>query len=838
VATQYDRTHGIAAALRIALLAGACLAFTDAALAGPLGDAEARAFAIQKLLDDGKASEGEVLAREALRLIEQEAGAETAATANICRLLGDALFSQKRYAEAEPYFRRSMAILEKVIGPNHLDVAQSASDLAITLRYLERHDEAEPLYSQAIAIRERLLGPEHGDVAKSWFRLSRLHDAKREYGKAAEALGHAVAIGEKAFGPNDRSVIQWTWEQAAELYDSGDASAAEPLYRKSIAAAERVLPSDDLKLATYRQGLATLLRHSDRAIEAEPLYRLVLAARERGLAADDPAIAVTLDGLAQSLDRLDEQAEAVPLYQRALAIRDQVDGADSRASAKLLSLLGRSLMGLDRAAEAEPLFRRMLAIYERIDGLESAGVAEAARWISHAVTRQNRDAEAEIFQKRALAISEKVHGPEHLLTAYDLLGLGLLYSGQQRLGEAEPLLTRALAIMEASDSKESASAARTALAFVKFGLGEREEAARLAERSLAEYTELRGLEDLGTVDMMATLAQFRLQLGDLAEAERLAVAAQEALDRKAPESRLLIRINSLLGSVRLAQGQPADALSLHEQALADLQQRYGVDNPETRTALSDVARAKFQLRDYAGAASYFERSIALTEKVAEIDAAIAFTNRTSKIEDEAIARGGAFDALVKSYDRLAEQQPAEREVSAEKSFRVAQRVIDSQAAAALSQMSARQAAGSGRISSTSGRAQIASSSIFVRWRRASAMPRRRRRSNASLPRPTPASWRSTGGSRSSSPILPSCRSRRFCRSPKCRLRSPRTRCSCSMPTRRRSARSPQRPIFGSCPNEAIRAGFALDARPPSFRPPCANCATGWESVRRRAARNH
>jgi CHAT domain-containing protein len=681
-----------------AALLGAILILPTAGWAGPADEVAARTHEIQAMLDAGKPVEGEAAARAALDQAQTALGPDSPVTADLNRLLGDALYSQGKYDQAEPCFRTALSLRTKIFGRDHLDTAQSTSDLALTLRNLKRYDEAEPLFRQAIATREKLLGPEHGDVARSWFRLSRMLDAKGEYAKAAEALGKAVEIGTKAFGPDDRTVVLWTGERAAELHDAGDHAAAEPVYRQAIERADKTFPADDLELATFRSGLATLLRQAGNLAEAELLYRLALAAREKGLGGGDPRIATTAEGLGRTLDSLGRAGEAVPLYERALHIREQADGPESTAIANILSRLGDALLSLDRAEDAEPVFRRLLAYRERTEQPEDRGVHDAVRSTAMALDRQSRSAEAETFRKRALAIAERIYGPDDFFTAYDLLSLGLLYAGQQRFKEGEPLLTRAIAVMEGiRDAHDSLPAARSALAFLKFSLGEREEAAALLEDALASIAAEPAADERAVADLMLALAQMRSALGETDKAERLIAQARSIYARHAPQSRAMLRTVSLLGDIRLAQGRAEEAFVLYNSVLAELEQRYGAESPETQSALAGLGRAAFAADKFDLAAGFMERSVALIDRIAAIDATAAFANRTGAVEDEAIARAASYDHLIKTYDRLAETAPASRAAFSERAFRVAQRVIESEAAQALAQLAARQAAGSGRL---------------------------------------------------------------------------------------------------------------------------------------------
>ncbi|MBX3579787.1 MAG: tetratricopeptide repeat protein [Rhizobiaceae bacterium] len=676
----------VTALLRAALLASA-FACTPV-FAGPAEDVDAQAAAIQALLDAGRPADGEALARDAARLAETALGSEAAGTANIYRLLGDTLFDQKRFADAEPFFRKALDIRARVLGENHADTARSAGDLAVTLKSLERYDESETLYRRALAIRQAVFGPDHAEVARSWFRLARLFDAKGDYVTAAATMAEAIAVGTKAFGPSDATVIVWMGERAAQLHDAGDSAAAEPAYRAAIAAGETAFAADDIDLATFRQGLATLLRQTERPAEAAALYRLVLPVREAALGANDRGTGATLDGLARSLEMTGAFAEALPLYQRLAALREADGGT---ALADTLARIGNAQLRLDRAADAEATFRRELAIREQVEGPESAGVANAARWIARAAQSLDRDAEAELFHRRALAISEKVGGPDNVLTGFDLLGLGLLYSGQQRFAEAEPLLDRALKILGGT---HSGTAARNALSFLKFASGEKDEAVALAETSLSEIVAAGEADTAAGADFKLSLAQMLLDTGDLARAEVLATDAAATYARHLPEGRAILRAQSLVGSIRLEQGRTTDAAAIYQSVLDELRARHGEDSTDLQPALADLARAKFASGDFSGAAALFEQSAALIERLASIDADVAFGARTGEVEDVALGRAGVFDFLVKSYDRLEESGTAGQ---AEKAFLAAQRVIQSEAAKALGQMASRQAAGTGPL---------------------------------------------------------------------------------------------------------------------------------------------
>ncbi len=122
----------------------------------------------------GRYSEAEPYAKEALRLATEEFGPNDSTTADLLNSLALLYQAQGHYAEAEPLYQRSLAIREKALGPEHPDVATSLNNLAALNQTQGRYAKAEPLYQHSLAIWEKALGPEHPDVATSLNNLAAL----------------------------------------------------------------------------------------------------------------------------------------------------------------------------------------------------------------------------------------------------------------------------------------------------------------------------------------------------------------------------------------------------------------------------------------------------------------------------------------------------------------------------------------------------------------------------------------------------------------------------------------------------------------------------------------
>jgi CHAT domain-containing protein/tetratricopeptide (TPR) repeat protein len=603
---------------------------------------------IEYALEDYRPADAETVARKALNLALEEYGAEHLVTANLHRLLGDALYSQDRYADAERHFRPAAAVREKLLGTYHADTAVSINDLAISLRRQERYEEALPLYRKVLDIREKVLGPDHADTARSTFWVATVLQSLERGGEAASVMGTAVERALIALGPTDRFTILWMGQHADLLQDAGDFAAAEPVY-----------------------------------IEADKLGKVALDPQ-------DALLSYPLHGLAKLYYRQGRHAEAAPLYRAAIAIREAAYGSEDSDTLASVDGLARALWALGEVEEAEALFRRLLAVRELEDGPDALATADLLRWVGRAASAQGRKAEAEIVFKRVLAISETHLGFDHILTGFDLIALGQLYSGQERFEEARPLLERGVDVLAASpDGGSSVVAALAALSFVERATGNIDRAIELTEQALAETIASKGPRTREVADITFMLGTYRRDAGDLDAGDRLVTNARELYAELAPTSRAYFRITSELGRIRQEQGRTLEALALHRESYAALVSRYGEDSAELRPVLSDLGNALFATSDYETAAANFARAAAIVERLAAVDAATAFAARTGEVEDQVTAAGRVFDALVKSYFRL----PG----SAEKAFLVAQRATESDAAQALAQMAARQASGSGEL---------------------------------------------------------------------------------------------------------------------------------------------
>lgn len=681
--------------LRAVLLAGTVLTACPV-FAGPSEDAAARAIEIQKMLDAGKPADAEALARAALAAAKTALGAESIEVANLSRLAGDTLFDQKHYAEAEPFFRSALLLREKLLGPDHLDTARSNGDLAANLKASGDYAGAEPYYRKALAIREKSLGRDHADVVRSLWRLALVVDLQKRLPEAITMMQEVVARGEKAFG--DPALASVLSDLAGMQVDAGQTDVALAAYGRALGIREKVYEAGDGRIADTRLRLARLLSSAGRVDDLVAFFDAALARDEAALGPGDPRVGDTLRRYATQLMLSERPDRAEPLFSRAEAIRSATEGPDSLRLAEAKEDHAVALKDLERLADAERLYREALAIREKVNGIGSAEAVTSILHLANIVGSLDRPVEAETLYKQAIDSGTARLGPDNIMVGFADLFLGMLVFGQNRMDESEPLLRRGVAIMEANGQAGGmADTARVTLGLIMVARDQTAEAAKLYEGLVASSEKSQGAQSTITAQYRLSYASMLRRLGRYDAAERQLEAATPVLAASPAHAKAFTDALYALGDVRRGQKRYAEAGGLYREVIERRTALFGATNRTTLSAMADLALVEAASGNDEKAAELLERFTAAIDIMADVNAAAAADARVGRVEDSAISSGAVYDYLARIYARLADKHPEQRAAYSAKAFAVSQRVIESQAAAALQQMAARQATGSGEL---------------------------------------------------------------------------------------------------------------------------------------------
>ncbi|KKM70124.1 hypothetical protein LCGC14_1443890 [marine sediment metagenome] len=130
-----------------------CLIAVPAFPQGPSGKWKTLNQEARSLYRKGQYTRAVVVAKKALQVAEQKAGADHPDVATSLSNLAALHYKQGQYAKAEPLYKRSLAIYEKVLGPDHPNVATILGSIAKLYRATERVAEAEVLEKRVARIR-------------------------------------------------------------------------------------------------------------------------------------------------------------------------------------------------------------------------------------------------------------------------------------------------------------------------------------------------------------------------------------------------------------------------------------------------------------------------------------------------------------------------------------------------------------------------------------------------------------------------------------------------------------------------------------------------------------
>jgi CHAT domain-containing protein/Tfp pilus assembly protein PilF len=380
------------------------------------------------------------------------------------------------------------------------------------------------------------------------------------------------------------------------------------------------------------------------------------AAVKARFGANHPDYAGVLENLAAAYKYQAKYAEAEGLYRRVLAIREQAVGANHPDIVLPLNGLAIVYVAQGKYAEAEGLFKRALAIREQVHRPDDADLIRSLNGLANVYKITGKNVEAEGLYERTLAIAERILGANHRDVGTFRNNLGTVYLALRKYAEAEGLFKRALAIREQALGPNHPDVAQT-------------------------------LDNLGIV---------YTDMGKYADAEglynRALMITEQALGANHPEA-----ANSLivLANVYRSQGKYVEAQELYERALAIKERAFGANHPDVAIALNNLANLFGLEADSGNALAYSRKATAAVIAHASVDAAGAGNmERTGGLIEQ---RAGFFVRHVANLAAAVRQNIEPEPAAGREALGVAQWAVQSSAGAAVQQMAARFATGSGAL---------------------------------------------------------------------------------------------------------------------------------------------
>ena len=440
-------------------------------------------------------------------------------------------------------------------------------------------------------------------------------------------------------------------ETLAGLYNiTRRLTEAEPLYKRALAIRDKTLGAADPDTVRLLGQLGVIYRQLGRAAEAEVLEKRSREATLQQIGPpDDPVRLRNEAGFHQARGEL---AEAERLYRQALAADEKKHGPDNPRIVRSLSSLADFYRRQGQLAEAEALVKRALAIREKSNE-EADRLLDWARMYEEWAKRhsqEGRQAEAEKLNKDAQKHRAEARSTENIATAQALRELAEVYAAQDRHVEAEPLLKRALAIYEKQFGADSEHTAGTVQKLAEVYHAQRRygEAEPVYKRALSMLEKRHGAGTMHSLALLGKLAEVYEDLGRHGEAEQLMQRSHAAWEKA-----------------------------------------FGPEAPLTAGSLVRLAKFYLKVQKWSEAHAASSRATAITVKQMRREGETVQRPRSSgQIGIDPVRRNVLF-GHVGIAARVAEKTPGQVGALTAEAYETAQWALQSDAAAALAQMSAR-----------------------------------------------------------------------------------------------------------------------------------------------------
>ena len=228
------------------------------------------------------------------------------------------------YADAESEFREAVRLEETVAGADSTNVMKLVDSLTETMINRGELSAAEPMIREELARSQRSFGGVHPAVATCLENLADLLWQRGDLAGADQMLRQALSQWRVFQDPKNISVS--LNDLGLVQLDRGDMTGAEASFRESLDIRKSLLPPGHPALAMALNNLAMSLWYKGDLTGAEAIDRQTLE-MERGLYHDGSAnTAATLNNLAMVLRDRGDFAAAEPLQREALAMVEKASG--------------------------------------------------------------------------------------------------------------------------------------------------------------------------------------------------------------------------------------------------------------------------------------------------------------------------------------------------------------------------------------------------------------------------------------------------------------------------------------------------------------------------------
>jgi CHAT domain-containing protein/tetratricopeptide (TPR) repeat protein len=523
-----------------------------------------------------------------------------------------------------------------------------------------------------------------------------LHNLGR-YQEAIEKLNGALAI--KLRNNDPASTLRSSNILTAALAGLDRRAEASAVAERALGIGTQAFGPDDVRLSGVLSTLGDLARDQENYQEAERYFERSLAARQKSPDAAPFEVASSMDDLGDVYGLEGRFDDGERMLKQSLTLIEQAYGADAQRAPnyqKILNDLGNLYKDAGRFSDAETAFGRALASGRAILGENHPNVAATMGNLATVLEQESRFAEAEDLYKRTLAVDEKIFGTNHPVTAIGLNNFANVYSDQGRTQEAAGLQQRVLAIHERVFGPDSPDVGRSLnnLANSYLYLGRKDETLALYERALRIMEKKFGENSGASALALGAMARSLQDGGRFEEASQY-FDRELKIDERVlgPEHPQLVNDLRGIGILDIKTGNYADARARLERALAIAQAKLGARHHDTVATMINLADVDGHENKWPDALAMLRRASAAMGRQEAGGGSNAQFKRFTDLDV----------SLIEAVWHVADGRPDE--AATNEAFGAAQRVRETQAGAALSQMAARFGSGNDAIASVVRRQQ-------------------------------------------------------------------------------------------------------------------------------------
>nr|CAX83942.1 TPR repeat domain protein [uncultured bacterium] len=226
-------------------------------------------------------------------------------------------------------------------------------------------------------------------------------------------------------------------------------------------------------------------------------------------------------------------------------------------------------------------------------------------------------AQAQPLLVEALAIRERSFGRSHPRTVDTLESLSALYMALKDWAKAEPLLVETLEgrRRQWGDDHPGLAIYQDNLGLLHTNRGRPDKARIWFIQGLQLRKKVFAPDVPRPEDSLINLAELARGKGQLKEAEaRYVEALRENAEGLAVQRLTRARIFNDLGTLHWSQGDERTGNRHFDQALAEVRDLYGPDNPKLAVWMSNQGRVHYQRKDYPRAAMLLQEALAVTNR--------------------------------------------------------------------------------------------------------------------------------------------------------------------------------------------------------------------------------